>query len=62
MSFWEKHAASEAKIARILREADEARWAPPDECLHCHKIKSDVLLGICDGCFARHEEGIRGRA
>lgn len=58
MSFWEEHYAREA--AQPKPEAAQKAVAGssqngPTQCATCSHHGSDVLLGICNGCFAAYK-------
>lgn len=60
MSFWEEHYKSEAELQKDAPpSADKAaaglsQNALIGRCVTCKEIKDDVLLGVCNGCFASY--------
>lgn len=60
MGFWEEHYAAEAAVREKAPPAAQKAEAAhsqngPTQCATCPHVGTDVLLGVCNGCFAAYK-------
>jgi hypothetical protein len=60
MGFWEEHYAAEAAVRDSAPEAAQKAQAGssqngPSQCATCPHNGPDVLLGVCNACFAAYK-------